>query len=199
MGSPWENTLLRLAWSHIRVIYRFSVFFGGHGITRTCTCMLRALYGAQTGPCRCLAGLWTHVRKLTITSHNCSYWASMYFEAQYRASTWPARAMNDSCKGHMGPLKPTLEFWEPVHGPYVCGPSWTHTGTSTSQVRQSTGLLRAQNHRKPVSESCVSSIFSYMLRHPYGSKIIEKSCKPSRHVVRLPNGSLVFGWYRARH
>ena len=58
-------------------------------------------------------------------------------------------------------------------------------GPRTGLLRTSTCLLRAKYRRKPVSESCASSIFSRVIRHPYGSKILLKAWGPTWHAARV--------------
>ena len=72
------------------------------------------------------------------------------------------------------------------------GPN-SHTGPA----KLSASILWAQNHRKPVSESCPYSTFSHRLIDlRAGYKILEKSRGPARHVCDYPR---LLGPYWARN
>ena len=124
-------------------------------------------------------------------------------QVRYLATPWPKNTQithwRHVCMWPQQPVMPTR-----APGPMTLRKSvWNHPLFDV-HIHLHTGVLWAsclwsENRRKPVSESCASSAFSYGHYGAHmGLNIFDKACGLARHVVGLPTGYLVFDQYGAR-
>ena len=172
---PWEVRMKSSFFDIMvtRAFYGLSVLFG---IVRTRTSTLRVPYGASVGTVRDFADVLRIFKPRTEpVGGSQEPWTVVIRAEPYGA-----------VKTHTRPLR--VHTW--LIG--LC-PVWNPIGNLHGPVWLSTSLPWSQNRRKHMSESCASSTFSYGLYGAHtGLKAFEKSCGPTRHVVGLPTGSLVF-------